>query len=125
MTNKSVVICDDDQILVTIVKAVLAKKDFRVYTADNGNAALKMIRSVKPQLVFLDLDMPEKNGFEVLQELQGDEAGKAYKIVISGHEDKASQEKAASLGANAVWVKPFNASKLMAEVDSLIKQGKI
>lgn len=125
MTTRSVVVCDDDQILVSIVKVVLTKNNFQVYTANNGDAAVKLIRSAKPQLVFLDLDMPEKNGFEVLKELGAPDFPSLYKIVISGHEDASSRERALSLGANEVWVKPFNAAKLMAAVETLIKQGKV
>lgn len=125
MTTKSVVVCDDDQTLITIIRVFLTKQGFQVYSAENGNAAVKMIKSAKPQLLFLDIDMPEKNGFEVLEELRTAGLGKLYKIVISAHEDKASRDRALALGADEVWVKPFNAAKLLTSVDALIKQGKI
>jgi two-component system KDP operon response regulator KdpE len=125
MPTKSVLICDDDQILVSIVKVVLAKKNFTIFTANDGAAALKLIKSARPNLVFLDIDMPQKNGFEVLEDLKTGGFETIYKIVLSGREDKASRDRALSLGAHEVWVKPFNASRLLAAVDALIQQGKV
>lgn len=125
MTTRSVVVCDDDQILAAIVKTVFSRKDFQVQTAADGAAALRLVKAMKPQLVLLDLDMPEKNGFEVLQDLRATYSDKLYKIVVSGHEDKDSHDRALALGADEVWMKPFNAAKLLSAVETLIKEGKV
>jgi DNA-binding response OmpR family regulator len=123
--QKTVAVCDDDKTMVFIVRTILTKKNFRVFTAENGNDAIKLIKSAKPQLVLLDLDMPQKNGLEVLEALRGQDTGKNYKIVISAHEDKVSRDRALALGADDFWMKPFNAAKLLSEIDTLIQQGRV
>jgi len=125
MTTKTAVVCDDDRTLVHIMQFVLAKKGFVVRTAENGVAALALLAAEKPGLLFLDLEMPEKDGFTVLKELQGAGPGKMYVIVLSSHERKETHDKALSLGANEVWVKPFNAGELLRRVEGLIEQGKV
>lgn len=125
MATKTAVLCDDDRTLVHIMQFVLAKKGFSVRTAENGVVAMSLLAAEKPGLLFLDLEMPEKDGFTVLKELQDAGPHKIYVIVLSSHERKETHDRATSLGANEVWVKPFNAGELLKRIEGLIEQGKV
>jgi len=125
MPSKTAVVCDDDRTFASIIQFVLTKKGFSVQTAENGAAAVPLISSAMPGLVFLDLEMPEKDGFAVLEELKDMQSSRPYVIVLSSHEAKQIHDRAYALGANEVWVKPFNASELLKRLEGLIEQGKI
>ena len=125
MPSKTAIVCDDDRTFASIIQFVLIKKGFSAQTAENGTAALPLIKDSQPGLVFLDLEMPEKDGFAVLEEMKGFQGAKPYVIVLSSHEAKTIHDRAYSLGANEVWVKPFNASELLKRLEGLIEQGKI
>ncbi len=125
MTTKKAVICDDDVTLTRIVQFVLVKQGFTVFTAANGNEGLALIQSEKPSFLILDLEMPEKDGLAVLEELQKQRDDKPYTIVLSVHESKEKHEQVIALGAQEVFIKPFNTAELVKKVESLIREGKV
>jgi len=104
---------------------VLTKKGFEVRIAENGLLAMQLLSSTAPGLLFLDLEMPKKDGFSVLEEIRTANAGKPYTIVLSSHESQETHDRAVSLGADEVWVKPFNPAELLKRVEGLMLQGKI
>lgn len=89
MTKKTVLIIDDDNDLRELYKSVLADSGFHVLTANNGIDGLERVRILRPNLVLLDLMMPQKNGFDVLKEIKNDPELKKIKVIILsslGHE---------------------------------------
>ncbi|PIW10105.1 MAG: hypothetical protein COW37_04295, partial [Caldiserica bacterium CG17_big_fil_post_rev_8_21_14_2_50_35_7] len=70
--DKKVLVAEDDHFLAKIYKIKLAKEGINAEIATDGNEALAKIKELKPDLVLLDLVMPGKDGFEVLEELQSD-----------------------------------------------------
>lgn len=80
--EKKVLIAEDDHFLAKIYKIKFAKEGINADIATDGNEALEKIREQKPDLVLLDLVMPGKDGFEVLEELQSDKTLKKIPIIV-------------------------------------------
>lgn len=125
MSTRTAIVCDDDRTLVKIMEFVLLKKGFSVRLADNGQVALQLLGEAVPGLMFLDLEMPKKDGLSVLADLQASGAPRPYTIVLSSHESEEIHDKALGFGANEVWVKPFNPAELLKRIEGLIEQGKV
>lgn len=120
--KKTAVVCDDHASLVHIIKHLLSMKGYAVATAGDGSEGLELLRDDMPDLLLLDLNMPETDGLAVLEALRS-LAKRPYTIVISGQESDEKRERAVALGAQEIWKKPFNPSALLGRLDSLTAQG--
>ena len=124
MNGKKAVVCDDDRTMTRIVSHVLGKLGFTVLAAENGEEGLSLVRTEKPALLILDLDMPVKDGLGLLQDLW-EEASRPYIIVLSAHEGADKHEQVKLLGAQDVMVKPFIAADFLKKVEGLLAEGKV
>lgn len=80
--EKSILVVDDEVDLRNVLEQKFSEEGFVVYTATNGNEALDVALKKKPDMIVLDIVMPEKNGFEMLSELQKDEWGKSVPVIF-------------------------------------------
>jgi len=80
--EKRVVIVEDDPEMIELVKLILAKDGFKVAGAGNGREGLDLIQNVVPQVVLLDLMMPDMDGWEVYQSMKANEATKNIPVII-------------------------------------------
>lgn len=100
---------DDDPILREFAVVNLATERASVETAADGRAALAAISGEPPDLVLLDLDMPEMDGFQVLESLRADPRFRELPvIVVTGREDVEAVDRAFAVGATSFVVKPLN-----------------
>jgi CheY-like chemotaxis protein len=100
---------DDDPILREFAVVNLATDRATIETAADGRAALAAISGEPPDLVLLDLDMPEMDGFQVLESLRGDPKFRDLPvIVVTGREDVEAVDRAFAVGATSFVVKPLN-----------------
>ncbi len=100
---------DDDPILREFAVVNLATDRASVDTAADGRAALAAIAGEPPDLVLLDLDMPEMDGFQVLESLRADPKFRDLPvIVVTGREDVEAVDRAFAVGATSFVVKPLN-----------------
>jgi DNA-binding response OmpR family regulator len=125
ISKKMIVICDDNASLAMLMKHLLQKKGFSVQTAGDGSEGLSLVRATTPDILLLDLAMPGTDGLSVLEAMQGFTGKRPYTIVITGQKGAAGRERAATLGSNEVWEKPFNTAQLIGRLEGLIAQGKI
>src|SRR5947209_20561944 len=93
----TVLVVDDEPEIRSSLRGILAEEGLRVLEAEDGRAALEVIDRENPELVILDVWMPEVDGLQLLQEIQG-EASPAV-IMISGHGNIETAVKATKLGA--------------------------
>ena len=121
--KKTAVVCDDDYILAHILRHILEKLGFTVYEAGNGEEGLGLIRSRKPSLVLLDLDMPVKDGIEVLESLGRPGAARTYVIVLSNHQKR--QDEVMALGAREALIKPLESAPFGRKIEGLVRGGEI
>lgn len=123
--NKTALICDDDWMLSRITKLILLQRGFTVIEASDGEAGLSLIKSERPALVLLDLNMPKMDGTEVLKALQADGYASSYIIVFSADDKAAIEARIAGLGAGEAMVKPFVPAELSKRIEALVRGGQV
>jgi CheY-like chemotaxis protein len=116
-----ILVVDDDTPIRSLLRQELTDAGYQVAEAANGKAALDMVRLKKPDLIILDVMMPEINGFDVAAVLKNDPATMDIPIIIlSIVQDK---ERGYRIGVDRYLTKPINTDKLFHEVDVLLEQG--
>lgn len=113
----SVLIVDDIPVNIILLKTMLARTNVRILTAVNGEDALNMVRTSKPDLVLLDIQMPIMNGLEVLQKIKSDPQLKSTVVImVSAYTSQEDIEKSMSLGAAGFIKKPVIMDNLINSV---------
>jgi DNA-binding response OmpR family regulator len=121
MPDKKILVVDDEPNVVKTLTFVLKKEGYDVSSAANGEEAIARVRESKPSLMFLDVMMPKKNGYEVCQELKSDLSFKDIHIVmLSAKGQEGDKEKALNLGANEFMTKPFSPLGVIRRVKELL-----
>lgn len=104
--NKKILVVEDDKFLRRVYESKLPKEGFTVISAANGEEGLRAMKKEKPDLVLLDLIMPQKSGFEVLEEVGKDKSLAGMKIIVlSNLGQEEDVEKSKRLGALDFLVK--------------------
>lgn len=80
--RKYILVAEDDSFYQNLYKVKLTNEGFDVNVASNGKEAIDEVKKRKPDLVLLDLIMPDKDGFEVLREIRGDPQTKDLKVIV-------------------------------------------
>jgi CheY-like chemotaxis protein len=120
-TVPTILVVDDDTPIRSLLRQELTEAGYQVKEAANGKAALDMVRLHKPDLIILDVMMPEINGFDVAAVLKNDPATMDIPIIIlSIVQDK---ERGFKIGVDRYLTKPINTEQLFHEVDVLLEQG--
>ena len=123
--KKIILIVDDDTAIVEFLTDCLKSEGYEVSSAFDGKRGCDEAKRIKPDLIILDLLMPDMHGFEVCRTLRQDQALQSVKIMISSGKSYAVDKKAAlSLGADSYLVKPYTATQLLDAVRSLIGAEK-
>jgi len=116
-----VLIADDEPNIVISLEFLMKREGHEVSVARDGQQALEAIRTVRPHLVLLDVMMPFKTGFEVLQALRADEALAGTKVLmLTAKGRETDTAKGLALGADAYMTKPFSTKELAERVRQLL-----
>ena len=116
--QKTILVVDDDADILAAMRAVLERRGYRVLTAGDGNAGLAAAEREGPDLVVVDMMMPKKSGFLVLEKLKSRGGGPPV-IMITANEGSRHRAYAEALGAADYIRKPFAMDKLLASVEEL------
>jgi len=119
---KKILLIEDDKILVRVYANKLKKAGYSVLFQENGKEALERAKKEKPDLIILDLVMPEKDGFETLEDIKTDEKTKKIPVlIISNLGQEADQEETKKLGAVKHLVKAnVSFKEIQKEIDKLL-----
>lgn len=121
VNEKRILVVDDEPYVIRSLTFVLKKEGYDVSSAVNGEEALAKVRESKPNLMFLDVMMPKKNGYEVCQEIKNDSGlSDIYIIMLTAKGQEADREKGLGLGANEFMTKPFSPAKVVEKVRWLL-----
>lgn len=112
---KKILVAEDDVFLSKVYKSKLSKIGYEVVPFVNGYGVSKVAKEKKPDLIVLDLVMPEKDGFEVLTELQEEGITDIPILVLSNLGQKTDIEKATELGADYYMIKSNFSFKQISE----------
>lgn len=121
---KRVLIADDEPNIVTSLEFLMSKSGYEVAVARNGEEALALVESFRPDLVLLDVMMPLRSGYDVCQRMRDRPEWRHIRIVmLSAKGREAEVSKGMSLGADAYVTKPFSNRELIATVGGLLGEG--
>jgi DNA-binding response OmpR family regulator len=118
--QRTVLLVDDDHEIVESMRMVLESKGFRTLVARDGNAGLMIAERENPDLVILDMMMPKKSGFLVLEKLRSRPGGLIPTIMITGNEGSRYRAYAEMLGVRDYIRKPFAMEKLVRSVEKVM-----
>jgi DNA-binding response OmpR family regulator len=119
--TKKVLIVDDEPNIVAALDYLLQRSGYEVRSASNGEEALREVESFAPDLVLLDVMMPQKSGYEVCQRIRERADWSRIKIVmLSARGREAEVNKGLSLGADLYITKPFSNAELVASIGELL-----
>jgi two-component system, OmpR family, alkaline phosphatase synthesis response regulator PhoP len=116
-----VLVVDDEPQIVEIVRDYLADAGYRVSTARSGDEALRHVRSITPDLVVLDLGLPDMDGLDVARLLR--QATSVPIIMLTARSDEADRVAGLELGADDYVVKPFSPRELLARIRAVLRRG--
>ncbi len=122
-TGKTILIVDDDPDIITAISATLRDTGATIATATDGNTAVNLAESKAPDLVILDIMLPMKSGFLVLEKLRAGKprGAKPRVIMITGNEGRRHKQYAEALGVDDYINKPFRMERLLEATDKLLK----
>jgi len=121
MTNKNtIVIIDDEQQIRKILSIVLESADYKVIEAENGKDGILQVATWHPQLVILDIGLPDRDGISVLKEIRT--WSNVPVIILSVRNSEEDIVKALDLGADDYLTKPFNTHELLARIHANIRR---
>ncbi len=122
--SKKILLIEDDNFLVEMYKIKFEKEGYKVATALNGDEGINQARKEKPDLILLDLVLPEKDGYEVLEVLKKDEQTKAIPVIIlSNLGQNGEVKKGKEKGAEDYLIKSnFTPRQLMDKVKKKMDQ---
>lgn len=121
MAGNRILVVDDEPHILRLLTFVLRKEGYDVSSATNGEEAMAQIRETKPELVFLDVMMPKKDGYEVCREVKEDPSlREIFVIMLTARGQETDREKGLSLGVDDFITKPFSRRQLVARVKELL-----
>lgn len=124
MTNKKVLIVDDEEHIRELIKFNLKKEGYDIEIAINGVEALNIIREIKFDLILLDLMLPEIDGLEVCKEIRrNEETSDIPVMMITAKGEEFDKVLGLELGADDYITKPFSIRELMARVKALLRRS--
>jgi len=122
MPNKKILIADDEPYILRSLSFVLKKEGFDIETACNGEEALEKAQQFNPKILFLDVMMPKKDGYEVCNELKSNPKTKdIYIIMLTAKGQIIDKEKGLTTGADEYITKPFSPREIVNKVKKIME----
>ena len=118
--GKQVLIVDDEPNIVTSLKFILERDGFAVQTRDNGKDALELIGKIHPNLLILDVMLPDMDGFEILRQLRSDQSTQSLPVLmLTAKGQREDRNNAIKFGADLFITKPFANEDVISAVRQL------
>lgn len=121
--KNTILVVDDEPNICKMLTILLEAGNFKVIESNYGKQAVRMCASVKPDLVLLDLELPDMNGNDVLRLLRT--WSQVPVIILSGHSSDQKITESLNAGANDYVTKPFNIDVLTARINAALRAGAV
>jgi len=120
--TKKILIADDEPNIVAAIEFLLRQRGHEVHTAPDGGEALRVVERVVPDLVLLDVMMPQASGYEVCQTIRLRPEWRHIRIIMLSAKGRDSEVvKGFAMGADAYVTKPFSTRDLMERIEALLE----
>lgn len=123
MVSHKILIVDDDQAIRILVHRFLTQQKYQVESAEDGKTALVLFKNFEPDLVILDINLPDTTGFQLCQEMQN--YNDVFVLMLSSLSGEAAKVEAFTLGADAYLTKPFSLVEMNALIRAMLKRQKL
>jgi two-component system alkaline phosphatase synthesis response regulator PhoP len=121
---KKILLVDDEPNIIMSLEYTFKKNNFQVFIARDGQEALEILKTEQPDLIILDIMMPNVDGYATIEAVRKDKKLSNCKVIFLSAKNKESDiEKGMRLGANAYMTKPFSIKKLIEQVNELLVIG--
>ena len=121
--SRRVLVADDDRMIRLIVRMLLEKDGFKVLEAENGAIAMETARREHPDLMLVDLQMPDMDGFQVVEMIRGDSTLRTIPVlVLTSETSTAVETRVLEMGADDYVVKPFEPEVLISRVRAAFRR---
>lgn len=121
--RQRVLMIDDDEQIVEAVQFALEERGYEVIIANDGAAGLMRAERDEPDLILLDVVMPKRSGFAVLEHLSRSQRRTPPIIMLTANDEQRHRDYAESCGASAFLPKPFDLAELVETVDGLLEKS--
>lgn len=116
-----ILVVDDEPNIVMTLEYFLRRKGFEVYIARNGAEALAAIEEHRPELVLLDIMMPDVDGYEICERIRANSEWKSMRVIfVSARSKKEDIERGYAVGADRYVEKPFSNRDLLHSINELL-----
>jgi two-component system OmpR family response regulator len=123
MAQKTILVVDDEKRIVEIIEAYLKKEGYRVLIAYDGSEALRVARQMAPDLIVLDLMLPEISGWDVCRALRAE--SNVPIIMLTARDEDTDMIVGLELGADDYVTKPFNPKILVSRVRAVLRRTEV
>jgi two-component system KDP operon response regulator KdpE len=117
-----VLLVEDDRNIIDLVRSNLLVRGFEVVVSRTGTDAVELVESINPDLVLLDLMLPDADGFDLCREIRSDSS--VGIIVVSARRGEQDKVRALNLGADDYLTKPFGVDELLARITALLRRSR-
>jgi two-component system, OmpR family, alkaline phosphatase synthesis response regulator PhoP len=118
-----IAVIEDNQMNIDLIRYQLEVESFEVFIEKTGKAGMEMIKNQEPDLILLDVGLPDIDGFEVCKNLRSYEITKDYPIImLTARAEDSDRIEALKLGADDYITKPYNAEELILRIRNLLKR---
>jgi DNA-binding response OmpR family regulator len=120
-----VLVVEDEQDVAELLRHHLGKEGYEVVVAPNGTDAVTRARDIRPELILLDIMVPQLNGWEVCRRLKSEAETRAIPIImVTGRAEEGDKVLGFELGADDYVTKPFSPRELVARVRAVVRRGR-
>ncbi len=124
MKQKHIVVIEDEKDILDVLEYNLRREGFRVSTSSDGRGGLEMVRRSKPDLVLLDIMLPEIDGLEICRILKNELSTSAIPIImVTAKEEESDVVIGLGLGADDYVTKPFSPKELIARIKAMLRRS--
>ncbi len=122
MTETRVLLIEDEPNIIEAIRFILSREGWRVDTCSDGGNALEAVRNRNPDLVILDVMLPNRSGYDILSDMRADEAMRDTPVMmLTARGQKKDKELAERLGVNKFMTKPFSNAEMLASARELVR----
>jgi len=122
--SRKILIADDEPSIVTAVEFLLRREGYELSVARDGSEALERIESFRPDLIILDVMMPQKSGYEICKRVREREDWRDIRIIVLSAKGRdAEVAKGLAMGADVYITKPFSTRELMSRIKALLDEA--
>jgi DNA-binding response OmpR family regulator len=123
MASNKILVVDDEVSIRTLIQRYLTKQEYQVEAAEDGQSALALFEQFNPDLVILDVNLPDTNGYSLCQEMQARTG--VFVLMLTSRTDEADKLRGFTQGADDYITKPFSVGELVARVGAILKRQRI